>query len=194
MSTLRKLTPFLAVAVLVAAGLACKKPAPAPAPEQPKAQAPAPAPTPAAQQTAQSTDDEQKRKAEEAAEAARKAAAAEMAYRKAAEAALQDVHFDYDKADLREADKPVLTAIAAFMKQYPQANVFIDGNCDERGTVEYNLALGERRAAAARDYLAGLGVAATRLSTTSYGKEKPVCTESVESCWFRNRRAHFTLK
>ncbi len=112
--------------------------------------------------------------ADEAAEAARKA---EAAYRKAAEAALKDVHFDFDKSAVREDDKPVLTAIADFMKTYPQANVFIDGNCDERGTVEYNLALGERRAAAARDYLVGLGVPAARLSTTSYGKEKPVCTD-----------------
>ena len=80
------------------------------------------------------------------------------------------------------------------MKKYPQANVFIDGNCDERGTVEYNLALGERRATATHDYLVSLGVAAGRLSTTLYGKEKPVCTDPAESCWFRNRRAHFSLK
>jgi len=71
--------------------------------------------------------------------------------------------------------------------------VFIDGNCDERGTVEYNLGLGEHRAHAAMAYLVGLGVPAARLSMTSYGKEKPVCTESVESCWVRNRRAHFSL-
>ena len=80
------------------------------------------------------------------------------------------------------------------MKEYPQANVFIDGNCDERGTVEYNLALGEHRAHVAMSCLVGLGVPAARLSTTSYGKEKPVCTEPIESCWVRNRRAHFTLK
>jgi peptidoglycan-associated lipoprotein len=135
---------------------------------------------------------EQKRAAEMASEASRKAAA-EAEYRKAAHAALQDVHYDFDQADVRESDKPVLVAIAAFMKTYPQAKVFIDGNCDERGTVEYNLGLGERRAHAAMDYLVGLGVPAPRLSTTSYGKEKPVCTESVESCWGRNRRAHFSL-
>jgi peptidoglycan-associated lipoprotein len=133
-----------------------------------------------------------KRKAEEA-EAARKAAA-EAAYRNAAQAALKDIHFDFDKSDVREGDKAVLTAIADFMKAYPQANVMIDGNCDERGTVEYNLALGDRRASAAMSYLTGLGVASTRLSTVSYGKEKPVCTESTESCWGTNRRAHFSLK
>ncbi len=187
----RTLTPYLAAAVLVAAGLACRKPAPAPQPEAPKAQAPAPA---APVQT-QTGENDAQRKADAAAEAARKAAAeAEAAYRRAAEAALKDVHFDLDKSTIREADKPVLTAIADFMKKYPQANVFIDGNCDERGTVEYNLALGERRATATHDYLVSLGVAAGRLSTTSYGKEKPVCTDPVESCWFRNRRAHFSLK
>ena len=73
-------------------------------------------------------------------------------------------------------------------------DVFIDGNCDERGTVEYNLALGERRAHAAMAYLVGLGVPAARLSMTSYGKEKPVCTEPAEPCWVRNRRDHFSLK
>jgi len=97
------------------------------------------------------------------------------------------------KADIMDTDKPMLTAIATFMKQYPKANVFIDGNCDERGTVEYNLALGERRAHAAMAYLVGLGVPAGRLTMTSYGKEKPVCVESVESCWVWNRRTHFIL-
>jgi peptidoglycan-associated lipoprotein len=146
--------------------------------------APAPATTSAVKQ-----DDTQKRMAEQA-EAARKA---EAEYQQAAQAALKDVHFGFNHSDIMEADKPVLTAIAAFMKQYPQANVFIDGNCDERGTVEYNLGLGERRAHAAMAYLVGLGVPASRLSMTSYGKEKPVCVESIESCWVRNRRAHFSL-
>jgi peptidoglycan-associated lipoprotein len=143
----------------------------------------------------QRAEAEQKRKAEDAAEAARKAAAMKEAeYRQAAAAALKDVHYDFNLSAVREGDKPVLVAIAAFMKAYPQASVFIDGNCDERGTVEYNLGLGERRAHAAMDYLVGLGVPAARLSTTSFGKEKPVCTESTESCWGRNRRAHFSLK
>jgi peptidoglycan-associated lipoprotein len=173
--------------MVIAGGMACRKPAPA-APEQPKP-APMAAPAPAAT-AAQQPDNSQQRMADEAAEAKRRA---EAAYQMAATAALKDVHFDYDKADVQDGDKPVLTAIAAFMKQYPQANVFIDGNCDERGTVEYNLALGERRAHAAMAYLVGLGVPAARLTMTSYGKEKPVCTESVESCWFRNRRAHFSL-
>jgi peptidoglycan-associated lipoprotein len=192
MSALTKTSPFLVLAagLLVAGGLACSKPAAAPV--APKVVAPAPA-AKVDDSANQRAAAEQQRRADEAAEAARKAAA-EAEYRKAAAAALQDVHFDFNLADVREADKPVLTAIASFMKTYPQANLFIDGNCDERGTVEYNLALGERRAHAAISYLVALGVPTARLSSTSYGKEKPVCTESVETCWSRNRRAHFTLK
>ena len=194
MSVRRNSTVPLLVALLIAGGLACRKPAPAAQPQQPQAVAVPEQPKPA-DQALLNDDAEQKRKADEATEAARKAAAMqEAAYRKAADEALQDVHFNFDKSDVMESDKPVLVAIAAFMKNYPQANVAIDGNCDERGTGEYNLALGERRATATQDYLGGLGVATSRLSTMSYGKEKPVCTESVEPCWLRNRRAHFALK
>lgn len=187
-----KSLPFL-MAVLLAGGLACKKPEPA-KPQPPKTEAPV--------VDTKAQDDEARRKAEadarrkaEEAEAARRAEAAkEEAYRRAAEAALKDIHFDFDKSDLLEGDKAVLTAIADFMKAYPQAKVAIEGNCDERGTAEYNLALGERRAHEALAYLTGLGVAESRLTTTSFGKEKPVCTESVESCWSRNRRDHFRLQ
>ena len=186
-------TPLLVI-LLLAGGLACRKPLPASPPEPTRAAAVPEQPRPA-EQVLQNDDADQKRKAGEEMEAARIAAASKQAeYRKAADAALKDVHFDLDKSGIAESDKPVLAAIAAFMKKYPQASVTIDGNCDERGTVEYNLALGERRAAAAMDYLGNLGVASSRLSTLSYGKEKPVCTESVASCWTRNRRAHFALK
>jgi peptidoglycan-associated lipoprotein len=184
----------LLVTLLIAGGLACRKPVPTAQPEQPQAAAVPDQPKPA-DQALRNDDAESQRKAAEASEAARKAGAMKEAeYRKAADTALRDVHFNFDKSDVMESDKPVLVAIAAFMKNYPQANVAIDGNCDERGTGEYNLALGERRAAATMDYLGNLGVAASRLSSMSYGKEKPVCTESVESCWIRNRRAHFALK
>ena len=189
----RKSSPLLAVVcLLVAGGLACKKPAPAPAPvAAPKAEAAAPK----VEAVATAPAEDQNRAAESAAEAARKAAAAkELEYRNAAEAALKDVHFSYDKSAIGDHEKPILQGIADFMKRYPQANVFIDGNCDDRGTVEYNLGLGEHRAHAAMAYLVGLGVPAARLSTTSYGKEKPVCSEPVEACWSRNRRAHFSLK
>ena len=193
MSASNRTTSILALtaALLAAGGLACLKPAPAP---EPKAAVAAPATVKTDDSARLKAEADQKRKAEDAAAAQKAAEMKEAAYRKAAAAALQDVQFDFNLSDIREADKPKLVAIADFMKAYPQANVFIDGNCDERGTVEYNLGLGEHRAHAAMSYLVGLGVPAGRLSTTSYGKEKPVCAESTESCWSRNRRAHFTLK
>jgi peptidoglycan-associated lipoprotein len=116
------------------------------------------------------------------------------AYEHAAATALKDVHFAFDSSEIRSEDKPTLMAIADFIKAYPQAHLTVEGNCDERGTVEYNLALGERRAHAAMAFLVGLGAPDARLSMTSFGKEKPVCTESTESCWGQNRRAHFSLK
>ena len=106
---------------------------------------------------------------------------------------LADIHFDYDSADLREADRQVLTQNADFLKAHDYIKVTVEGHCDERGTVEYNLALGERRARNAYDYLVSLGVPADRLKTVSYGKEIPLCQESSESCWARNRRAHFAI-
>lgn len=129
-------------------------------------------------------------------EAARKAAEAEKAaaFQKAAEAALKTIHFDFDKSDIKENDRALLQGIADFMKAYPAAKVEIEGHCDERGTNEYNLALGNRRAAAALAYLKTLGVDEARFTTISYGKEKPVCTEAKEACWSQNRRDEFKLK
>jgi len=106
---------------------------------------------------------------------------------------LGDIHFDYDRAELREADRTVLAQNADFLKSHAYVKVTVEGHCDDRGTVEYNLALGERRARNAYDYLVSLGVAADRLKTVSYGKEIPLCQESNESCWARNRRAHFAI-
>ena len=194
MSAPVKFTPILLTAFLVAGGLACRKPAAVIQPEKPKVDTSAQDKAKAEDQSRRQAETDQKRRAEEA-EAARKAAAMKEAeYQKAVAGALKDVHFDFDKSGIRESDKTILMGIAAFMKNYPQASLVIDGNCDERGTVEYNLALGEHRGHAALAYLVGLGVPATRLSSTTYGKEKPVCTESTESCWGRNRRAHFALK
>ena len=192
MSAPVKFTPILVTAMLIAGGLACSKPA-AVQSVKPTTQAQATAKADA--QAVQKADSDRQRKQEEAIEAAHKAEAAhDAAFQKAKADALQDVHFDFDKADVRESDKNILVGIANFMKTYPQTNLIIDGNCDERGTVEYNLALGEHRGHAALDYLVSLGVPAARLSSTSYGKEKPVCTESTESCWGQNRRAHFAVK
>jgi peptidoglycan-associated lipoprotein len=106
---------------------------------------------------------------------------------------LADIHFEYDSADLRDADRQVLSQNADFLKSHDYIKVTVEGHCDERGTVEYNLALGERRARNAHDYLVSLGVPADRLKTVSYGKEIPLCQESNESCWARNRRAHFAI-
>ena len=98
------------------------------------------------------------------------------------------VNFDFDKYDLRADAQAVLRAQAAWLNQNPSRTVTVEGHCDERGTREYNLGLGERRANAAKQYLITLGVAESRLKTISYGKERPLCVESSESCWGQNRR------
>jgi peptidoglycan-associated lipoprotein len=106
---------------------------------------------------------------------------------------VRDAFFDYDRADIRADAREALQKDADFLKNYPQARVTIEGHCDERGSTEYNLALGQRRANAVKEYLVSLGISADRLSTTSWGKEKPFCSESNEACWQQNRRGHFTL-
>jgi peptidoglycan-associated lipoprotein len=106
---------------------------------------------------------------------------------------LGDVHFEFDRADIRDVDRSVLTRDAEILRKFDFLRVTVEGHCDERGTVEYNLALGERRAAVTRDYLVSLGVPADRLRTVSYGKEVPACDGHGEDCWARNRRAHLTV-
>ena len=106
---------------------------------------------------------------------------------------MQDAYFDLDKADIRSDARAALGKSADFLRNYPQVKVVVEGHCDERGSTEYNLALGDRRAAAVKQYLVSLGIAADRLSTVSYGKEKPFCMDSNESCWQQNRRGHFVL-
>lgn len=101
------------------------------------------------------------------------------------------VYFDLDKYDIRPDAKPLLAEAARLMRQYPQISLRLEGHCDERGTVEYNLALGERRANAVRDYLVGLGVERSRLATVSYGKERPADIGHDEAAWARNRRVEF---
>ena len=108
----------------------------------------------------------------------------------------QDAYFDFDKSDIRQDANDALTKDAALLKQIfaqdPNFSVVMEGHCDERGSAEYNLALGDRRATAARDFLVQLGVPADRLKTISYGKERPQCTEATEECWQKNRRAHLS--
>ena len=103
---------------------------------------------------------------------------------------VKDAYFDTDKADLRPDAQQALTGDAAFLKTHADLAVTIEGHCDERGSEEFNLGLGDRRATAAKEFVAALGVSAARLSTISYGKDRPVCLENQESCWWKNRRVH----
>ena len=173
-----------ASALALGLGLACSKPEAAPArpkPEVPKALATDPTPSEA-------------KPVDEGMDRARLAEQERMAaLRRAAEAALKEINFDFDRSDIREQDKPKLQAIAAFLKSYGQVRLNLEGHCDERGTVEYNIALGDRRAHAALHYLTGLGVAETRLNPVSYGKERPKVTGHDEQSWLENRRCEFKM-
>jgi peptidoglycan-associated lipoprotein len=102
-----------------------------------------------------------------------------------------DAYFDYDSAELRPDARQAVQKDAAFFKQYPTMRVTIEGHCDERGSTEYNLALGQRRANAVMQYLVSLGIPESRLNATSWGKEKPFCMEATEACYAKNRRGHF---
>ena len=107
---------------------------------------------------------------------------------------LKDIHFDFDKYDIRPDAARTLDANAAWLKSNGNQLLLIEGHCDERGTNEYNLALGERRAKSTMNYLVSQGVAANRITIISYGKERPLCTEKTETCWAMNRRAHHLVK
>lgn len=104
-----------------------------------------------------------------------------------------DIFFDYDKASLKPESRKVLSGKATFLNTHPQMKVKVEGHCDERGTSEYNLALGERRAKAAQDYLVFLGIKADRISIVSYGEEKPLDPGNNEAAWAKNRRDHFVI-
>jgi peptidoglycan-associated lipoprotein len=119
--------------------------------------------------------------------------AAEPSMQELFDRAVKDAYFDYDKADVRPDARDALTQTAQFLRSYPQLKVVIEGHCDERGSTEYNLALGDRRAAAAKQFLTSLGISADRMETVSYGKERPFCTASTDECYMQNRRAHIVL-
>jgi len=106
---------------------------------------------------------------------------------------LEDIHFEYDSANLTDQARTMLEKHALWFQSHRAAKAMVEGHCDERGTVEYNLALGEKRSRAARDYLVSLGVASDRLRTVSYGKERPLDTGNNEAAWAANRRAHFAV-
>ncbi|MGA2097892.1 MAG: peptidoglycan-associated lipoprotein Pal [Candidatus Acidiferrum sp.] len=104
---------------------------------------------------------------------------------------VKDAYFDFNKADIRDDARTALAQTADFLRKYPQIKATIEGHCDERGSTEYNITLGDRRATAVKNYLVQLGISADRLNTVSYGKEKPFCSESTEACWQQNRVGHF---
>ncbi|MGE5126755.1 MAG: peptidoglycan-associated lipoprotein Pal [Betaproteobacteria bacterium] len=179
---MKKSVLLLAAVALVVALPACAKKKVLPPPPAPVApEAPPPAPPPAPREEAPPQVDEFARLKSMTAEQIDKLGL------------LGDVYFDYDKADIRDSERATLSKNADALKRFDFLRVTVEGHCDERGTVEYNLALGERRAKATFDYLVSLGVPAERLKTVSYGKEVPVCTESNEACWQKNRRAKSTV-
>jgi len=157
------------------------------------------------------TDDEAARKAKEQAdreaalreqaakdEAARKAAAREAWLKKNAAALtdlnIQNIYFDYDKSSIRPDAREILKANAEIFTKNGNAAIVVEGHCDERGTAEYNMALGERRAQETKQYLVNLGINASRIETISYGEERPLDNRSIEEAWAQNRRAQFLLK
>jgi peptidoglycan-associated lipoprotein len=107
---------------------------------------------------------------------------------------IKDVYYDYDKADIRADQQASVQADAAFLAQHSGINFTIEGYCDDRGSTEYNIALGDRRAASAKSALVSAGINGARIKTISYGKEKPFCTEANEACWQQNRRGHFVYQ
>ena len=106
---------------------------------------------------------------------------------------VKDIYFDYDKSEIRGDARATLSATAQFLKKHPQVRFTIEGHCDERGSEEYNLGLGDRRANSALSHLSSMGISSSRVKTISYGKERPQCRESDEACWQKNRRGHFVL-
>ena len=183
MRVLQRITMLASFCLVVSLGAAaCTKKAPAPAPPPPEPAAapaappapppPPPAPAPAAPRAL--TEEE--------------LFAQKTLEQLNAEKPLGDVFFDLDQSTIREDGRATLTANATWMKRWSNTRITIEGHCDARGTAEYNLGLGERRAQAVKAYLVSLGIAADRVTTVSKGKESPVCTDKNEACWQRNRR------
>ena len=163
----------------------------------PAATAPAPAPAPAqpSPQTAETPVTRTPAPAETPVQPAPAAAApAAAAAAVPGPSPLKDVFFDFDKSNIRDDQKAALNDNVGWLKGNTGAKLLIEGHCDERGTAEYNLALGERRAKAVKDYLIAAGIAADRVSTISYGKERPFVLGHDESAWKWNRRGHFTIQ
>jgi peptidoglycan-associated lipoprotein len=189
MSVLRRTAGIATLCLVLGLGVAaCAKKAPAPAPPPPPPPAapaappppPPPPPPPAAAPAPKPLSEEE-------------IFAQKTLDQLNAERPLGDVFFDFDKSDIRTDARPALDKNAAWLRRWASTRLNIEGHCDERGTSEYNLALGERRANAVRDYLVSLGVPAARIAVISRGKESPFCRESNEDCWQQNRRGHFII-
>lgn len=176
-------TGLLILAAALTAAVACSpKPKPTPAPQP----TPAPEPTPAPIVIKAEPTPTPQREPEDTTLSADLEAMNRAGY-------LKDAFFDFDKYDVREDQRPMLTANAEWLRRYPSVKVRVEGHCDERGTAQYNLALGEKRAAAAKDYLVSLGIDSSRIETLSYGKERPFDPGHDEAAWAKNRRAHFVI-
>jgi peptidoglycan-associated lipoprotein len=189
MTRVRRLVPVLGLSLVLGVAIAgCHKkvPAPAPAPPPPAPTAPAPPPPPPAPPPPAP------------APAPPPLTEEEIFNRKTveqlnAERPLDDVYFDLDKSEIREDAKGRLQKDADWLKKWTSTQISVEGHCDSRGSAEYNLALGSRRANAVKEYLTNLGVPAGRLTLVSKGKEQPVCADNGESCWQQNRRGHFVI-
>lgn len=177
-------------------------------PKQPtivKEEAKAPAADTKAREEKAVKEAEERARAEAEAKATAKKEAEEKARREAEEKArkeaeaiktfmAEDIHFDFDKYDIKGKDRETLKLLAEWLLKNKDTKILIEGHCDERGSNDYNLALGERRAHSAKLYLVTLGVSESRINIVSYGEEKPLCAESSEDCWWKNRRAHFVIQ
>jgi peptidoglycan-associated lipoprotein len=189
MNRVRAVLPIIAlVAAIAAAGCGKKVPAAAPAPPPPPPAAPAPPPPPpppppprAAEAPAPAPLTEQEVFARKSLEQLN------------AEKPLDDVYFDLDKSDIRADARTALQKNSDYLKKWASVVATVEGHCDSRGSSEYNLALGSRRATAVKDYLVSLGIPASRVTIVSKGKEQPFCNEENESCWGQNRRGHFVI-
>lgn len=183
---------LLGVLAVFALAVGCSRPKPVVAPEVSRpAEKPAPAAQPAESREVAPEPEVQPASRPEAEVASGELPADVEAINRAGY--LKDVFFDTDKADLRPDARELLAQNARWLGQHPTVKILVEGHCDERNTNEYNLALGWRRANAVKDYLVSLGVSADRISTISYGEERPFATCHDESCWWQNRRAHFVV-
>jgi peptidoglycan-associated lipoprotein len=190
MTRVRAVLPIVALAVALGVTACAKKvppPAPAPPPPPPAAPAPPPPPPPPPQRAAAPPPSNPGALSEE-----------EIFARKSleqlnAEHPLADVFFDLDMSEIRADARASLQKDSDWLKRWTSAQLTIEGHCDSRGSSEYNLALGSRRATAVKDYLVSLGVPASRMTIISKGKEQPFCNQDEESCWSQNRRGHFLI-